>query len=255
MKRIAGNGCCDGRDVLPQDRGPPRVCRSIVMAVQLCPYEGLAARDPSPNASASPSPTATRCSECADPALLGQMALGFRGSLNERARGMPLRRPPASARRRVSRSGRAGSIPKQSTKPARRPCEPPMPITTARPVGARLGKPKACSRLRRWRGDASLRSVRRRRGRRPRLQGLTGEDWKACEALSELCREDAEPPRSTPSASDPSPSRRGRKEGSCAGGSWRGRRAGTARRRRRSPRGLAGKGGGRRPFASAIVTR
>ena len=91
-----------------KSRGPPRVCRSIVMAIQLCRYEGLAVRDPSPNASASPSPTTTRCSECADPPLLGQMALGFRGSLNQRGH-RDARRSPASARRCVPRSGRAAS--------------------------------------------------------------------------------------------------------------------------------------------------
>ena len=79
-------------------------------------------------------------------------------------------------------------------------------------------------------------------------KSLTGEDWKACEARSELCREDAEPPRSTPSASDPSPSRRGRREGSCAGARCAAVALGTARRRRRSPRGLAGKGGGGVPL-------
>ncbi len=64
------------------------------MAVQLCLHKGLAVREPSPNASASPSPTTMRCSWCA--AASEPMAQGFQGSLNECATGMRSgRSPPA----------------------------------------------------------------------------------------------------------------------------------------------------------------
>ena len=175
---------CAGRDVLPQDRGLPRVCRSILMAVQLCPYEGLAVRDPSPNASASPSPTTMRCSGCADPPLRSRWPW---------ASGAPSTNGPPGcfrgAHRRalvVAFRGRGGpaSIPKQSTKPARRPPEPPRPMTTARSVGARLARPKRARDFRCWRGDAGLCPASPRpRARSKAYKSLTGQDWKACEAL------------------------------------------------------------------------
>ena len=194
------------------------------MAVQLCLYEGLAARDPSPNASASPSPTTTRCSGCADPALWGQMALGFRGSLNQRATGMLSRRSPASARRCVPRSGRAAShsaAVKQS--PRTRPLRAAEAETRALRTGS-TARPEARSRFSLLGGGSGpLPCLAAAWATSQAYKRLTGQDWKACEARSELCREDAEPPRSTPSASDPSPSRRGPKGcRSCRGGSWRG---------------------------------
>jgi len=204
MKRFAGNGCCDGRDVLPQDRGPPGVCRSILMAVQLCLYEGLAARGPVAERFGLAVPTTTRCSECADPALWGQMALGFRGSLNQRATGMLSRCSLASARRCVPRSGRAASrfrCGKQSPNAAAKSAEAERRAlrtgSTARPGAldfrcrVAVSGPLPCL--------AGLGDV-------PGLQGGSpAKTGKPAKPRSELCREDAEPPRSTPSASDPSP--------------------------------------------------
>jgi len=161
------------------------------MAVQLCLHKGLAVREPSPNASASPSPTTMRCSWRV--AASEEMAQGFQGSLDDQAPGMLSRRSPVSARRWVPRSGRAASPLLRSTRLASKPPEPTTPTTSiGLPVRSRKQGP-ARSRFRC--GVVGSRPIPclHRPGIRD-YRGLTGQDWKASEALIGAMREDVSRP-------------------------------------------------------------
>ena len=141
---------------------------------------------------------------------LGADGLGLPGLPQPTGHGMLSRCSPASARRCVPRSGRAASrfrCGKQSPNAAAKSAEAERRAlrtgSTARPGAldfrcrVAVSGPLPCL--------AGLGDV-------PGLQGGSpAKTGKPAKPRSELCREDAEPPRSTPSASDPSPSRRGSK--------------------------------------------
>jgi hypothetical protein len=158
-------------------------------------------RDPSPNASASPSLTTTRCTECADPALGGRWPWApgapstngssgcFRGARRRalvvayRDRGRPLLDSAATNKARNAAA--------QGAEAERRALGTG---STARPgaLDFRCGVA----------GERAT-ALPCRPGRCPRPTGVSAaKTGKPAKPRSELCREDAEPPRSTPSASD-----------------------------------------------------
>ena len=150
-----------------------------------------------------PRPRRRRCDARGAQPPPRQMAQGFQGSLNQCATGMLSRRSPASARRCVPRSGRAAShsAAVDNARDATARADRADGERTASPYGleskARRARDFRCGVA----VSGPMPCLRRPGEVRGLQEASPAKTGKPTKPRSELCREDAEPPNSTPWAS------------------------------------------------------